>query len=406
MELSTYLNMMRDPAGLPFYPIVFQALLVFTFALHITMINLVAGAIFVAITEIGKRSEFGIRLAKAMGRVITVGFSVAIVLGVAPLLFVQVIYDPYWYTATTMSAFWAMLFLALVTAAFYAGYGFYLGNKDSAPATGRDGMAWLAALMVIAAGLIIHMLSMEQLLSGHWKEWVVSEGTVSFAGGEFHGVSFGRFAHFILSSGAVIGVFMMLYAWYFRDRADYEPDYLDYVGRQGVKIAVWSTLASVGAGFWWFGTVPEEFMFARNPFFLAGAIMGVCALIYIAGSAARPAERAVPSAIFLFLTILVMCCAREGLRMDYAGAAGYSIFDYKLNVDWPSTILFFATFVMGLVVLWFPAVAAYKAGQAKPGEVVELDPRLGKMAVGLLIGWFAVVAGLGIVVSLKNGMLF
>ena len=108
----------------------------------------------------------------------------------------------------------------------------------------------------------------------------------------------------------------------------------------------------------------------------------------------------------MFVVIFIMCAAREGLRMDYAAAAGYSIFDYKVNVDWPSTLLFLASFVMGLCVLCFPAMAAFRAGRAPAGEVVTIDAAHGKRAVTMMIIWFVVVAGLGIVVSLKNGTLF
>ncbi len=407
MELQTYLNNMMDPAGLPFYPLVFQVLLVLTFALHITMINLVLGSTFVAIWEVGKKTTYSLRLAKALGRVITVGLSIAIVLGVAPLLFVQVIYDPYWYTATTMSAFWAMLFLLVVTVAFYAAYGFYLGNRQADTDTVSVRWAWISLLMLLVAGLFIHMLTMEQLEPQMWKKWLIGQhGVVSVAGGEFHGISLGRLLHFFIGSLAVTGVFMMLYHWYFRDRADYDPGYLEYVSKTGVKLAFWSLFPAIGAGFWWLGTVPDGFHFASNPFFLAGAIMGVCTTAYIGTASEKPAEKAIFSALALFVTIFIMCCAREGLRMDYTGAHGYSIFNYRVNPDWPSTILFFATFLAGLYVLCFPAIAAFKAGKAPKGQVVSLDPSLGKTAVGVMVAWFAVVAALGLFVSLKNGVLF
>ncbi len=407
MELQTYLNNMMDPAGLPFYPIIFQVLLVLTFALHITMINLVLGSTVVAIWELGRKNPYGLRLAKALGRVITVGLSIAIVLGVAPLLFVQVIYDPYWYTANTMSAFWAMLFLLVVTLAFYSAYGFYLGNRRAAMENASTRWAWVSLVMLLVAGLFIHMLSMEQLNAPLWKGWLVGpDGTVSVAGGEFHGVSLGRLLHFFIGSLAVTGVFLMLYHWYFRQRADYEQEYLVYVSKRGVSIAFWSLFPAIAAGFWWLGTVPQDFHFVANPFFVLGAIAGVCTTAYIGTSFNKPADRAIPAAIALFATIFVMCCAREGLRMDYAGLNGYSIFNYHVNPDWPSTILFFATFVAGLYVLCFPAVAAFKAGRVPKGQVVTLDPELGKKAVQVMVVWFGVVAALGLVISLKNGALF
>lgn len=407
MDIATYLNTMRDPAGLPFYPVIFQFLLVLTFALHITMVNLVIGSTFVAIWEIWKKNEYGLKLAKALGRVLTVGMSIAIVLGVAPLLFVQVIYDPFWYTATTLSAFWALMFLIVITLAFYAGYGFYLGNKKADTNSAKTGWAWVAGGLLLLTALLIHMLSMEQLMPQHWKQWVVSSsGSVSYSGGEFHGIEFGRLLHFILPSFAVTGVFLMLYSAYFQDREDFDKAYLDYVGRKGAWMALWSSALAIGAGFWWLGLVPNNLHFARNPLFLLGAIMGVTTTAYIGSAVYKPKERAISSALLMFGTIFVMCCAREALRMKHMAIAGYSIYNYPVNADWPSTILFFATFVMGIFVLYFPALAAFKSGRIKAGEVATLDPSLGKKAVSALIGWFVIVAGLGLIVSIKNGTLF
>ncbi len=407
MDLATYVNAMRDPAGLPFYPIVFQLLLVLTFALHIIMVNLVVGSTFLAIWEIWKRNEYGLKLSKALGRVLTVSLSIAIVLGVAPLLFVQVIYDPFWYTANTMSAFWALMFLVVITVAFYAAYGFYLGNRKSDVTSAKTGWAWVTAGFLLCTGLFIHMLSMEQLMPQHWKEWIVaSSGMVSYAGGEFHGIEFGRLLHILIPSFAVTGVFLMLYSAYFSGREDYDEAYLDYVGKKGAWMAFWASAIAIGAGFWWLGLIPADFHFARNPFFLLGAILGVVTTAYIGASISNPKKRALPAAGLMFLTIFIMCCAREALRMKYMSLAGYSIYNYPVNPDWPSTILFFATFVMGLFVLYFPAIAAFQAGRVKAGEIATIDPAIGRKAVAAMIGWFVIVAGLGIIVSLKNGVLF
>ena len=407
MDITTYLNSMRDPAGLPFYPTIFQILLVLTFALHITMVNVIIGGIFVAIKELFKRTEYSLRLAKALGRVITVSLSIAIVLGVAPLLFVQVIYDPFWYTATTMSAFWALMFLVVITIAFYSSYGFYLGNKKANRENAKAHWAVVAAIFVIFTALFIHMLSVEQLNPMEWKSWIVGpDGKVSFAGGEFHNIQLGRLLHFIIPSFAVTGIFLMLYSIYFSKRDDFDKSYLEYVSKKGANLALWSSILGIASGFWWLGIIPKSFNFAQNPFFLTGAILGIMTTCYLGAAYLNPQKYAIRSAIFMFITIFLMSCAREALRMDYMKQVGYSIFNYPLNIDWPSTILFFATFIMGLYVLSFPIVAAFKAGQASKDEVVTINGNLAKSSVALMIAWFGIVVAIGIVVSLKNGTLF
>ncbi len=209
MDLSQFLNGLRDPSGLPFYPIVFQFLLVFTFSVHIIAINIVVGGLFVAIWEAWNGGPYGKRLARALGKVSTVALSLGIVFGVAPLLFVQVIYDPFWYASNTMSAIWTMIFLVLVCTAFYSSYGFYLGNRKN----GENGnlklfWAYVGVASLVLSGLIIHMLSMEALLPEQWFKWLVdADGSLLTGGARFHGVSPGRISHYLFASFAVTGVF-------------------------------------------------------------------------------------------------------------------------------------------------------------------------------------------------------
>ncbi len=408
MELSNFLNALRDPAGVPFYPLVFQFLMVLTFTLHIMAVNVVVGGLGLAVWESWTGTENGRRLAAALARAATIMLSIAIVLGVAPLLFVQVIYDPFWYASNTMSAFWALSFLVAVCGAFYSAYGFYLGNKGKRVGKVNLFWAYVAIVSAVAAGFIIHMLSMESLMPQMWRGWLVRNGGSLFmtGGAAFHGVSIGRLLHFIMASFAVTGVFLLMYAWYFRPRSDYSEEYLEYVAGRGSALAIGGTVLTAAAGFWWTGTVPAGMHFTGNHLFIVSVVLAVLLAIYLARSPKVLVDKA-PHALFLTVaTVFFMSYAREALRMEYLGAFDYSIFDYKVNVDWGSTALFFVTFVLGLVVLYFPAVVAFKSGRAEPGTVVTFPASLGRVANLILVLWFVVVAALGLFISIKNGTLF
>jgi hypothetical protein len=128
MNIGTYLNVMRDPAGLPSPAIIFDFFLVLTFALHILLVNLVIGSALLILYGRFSSNPNAKLLSQSLSRLLVNSLSWAIVLGVAPLLFVQVIYDPFWYTANTMSAWWALGFLAFIALAFILAYVFYLGG--------------------------------------------------------------------------------------------------------------------------------------------------------------------------------------------------------------------------------------------------------------------------------------
>ncbi len=409
MEINNFLLNLRDPAGIPFYAVVFQFLMVLTFALHIIAVNIVAGGLCVSVYEACRGTVYSRRLARALGRAATIMLSFAIVLGVAPLLFVQVIYDPLWYSANVMSAVWAFLFLLSVAAAFYSSYAFYLGNKKAPGQDGPLNIFWAVTgiMSLLLAGLIIHMLSMESLHPELWRFWLTKGWQHFLTGGtEFHQVAPGRLAHFLLASFAVTGVFLMLYAWYFEPRSDYSADYIKYVSETGAKLALYGTILAWGAGFWWAGEISPSINFFRNPVFLLSLAAALAFVLYLAGAVLHPVKYAVPASITLFLTIFLMCGSREALRAGYMEAFSYHINDYKLNLDFGSTLLFFSSLLAGVVVLCFPALAAFKAGRAEPDTVVKIAPAAGKLANAVLILWFLVVAGLGLVISFRNGVLF
>jgi hypothetical protein len=103
-DVGAMLKAMTDPAGAPFYPVTMQVLQVLTWMLHIIFVYTSIGGLFFTIDGFMKKEERWQRLAKATLEISKVSVSLAIVLGVAPLLFYQVIYDPLWYTSASLSA--------------------------------------------------------------------------------------------------------------------------------------------------------------------------------------------------------------------------------------------------------------------------------------------------------------
>jgi hypothetical protein len=363
MELSLFLDNLRDPMGLPFYGVVFQVLMVLTFALHIFFINIVVGALLLALLGRFSSAEYMQRLARTLAKVATISLSVAVVLGVAPLLFVQVIYDPFWYSANLLSAWWAMLFLLLVMLGFLAAYGSYLVGKERAGAIRLAGLASFA--MIVAAGSIIHMLNMESLRPEMWGEWYTAGNQLATSGWAFKAFSVSRFGHFIVPSAINAGIFLMLYSWYLTGKPGTNRDYLDWVATLGGKITRVSLVVQAGFGLWWLFAVPGNLNFLVNPGFHLGVTIAVVALAALFWATAAPQRRAPVAALISFIAVLAMSISREALRMAYVGIFDYSIYDYPVQIDWGSTILFLATFVAGLVIMSYPLLVAYKAGRGE-----------------------------------------
>ncbi len=394
-----YLNSVRDVFGVPFYPVVFQILMVLTFAIHIIFVNLVVGGTAVAIWGRLKGSDYSLRISRAFARTNTIATSLAIVVGVAPLLFVQVIYDPFWYTAGNISAWWTLLFLVGIAAAFTFAYLFYLPEKGGSLFWA---IASLVSLLFVAA--VIHMLVMEQLHPEMWKRWIVQGSRVNLSGWGFHAFNIVRFLHFLIPSLAVAGIYMMLYGWYFKGK--YSDSYTSWAAQTGAKLALYASCAQGLVGIVWLATEPARFIF--HPVTILGVLAAASFIGYLFKVQRDPVKSAVPTAAFAFVAVLLMSTARELLRFLKLSSAGYSLYSYKMSLSWGSTALFFATFIMGLVVIAYPMAVTFKAGRAKEEGTLRLEELdgFGKLAAALPVVWFVVVATLGVVISLKNGTLF
>jgi hypothetical protein len=405
MDIGPMLKSLQDPMGIPFYPIVFQVLLVLTFALHILFVNFALGTSFFALYGYFKGDGYWRRLSGTLARVSTANISMAMLLGVAPLLFVQVVYDPFWYTSNVLSAAWVIGFVFIMMAAYGSLYLFYLGRRSEA-GKGPGIFGVVAVALFVVAGIIMHALGYQLLQPEKWYQWYINGGSVDASGTSLHAFQLPRFLHFIVPSFAMAGVFMMLYGWYFSKREDMDAQYLSWVARTGANMAFLFTAIQACVGVWWLLVLPDEFAFLKNPFFLVGAALGVCLLFLLYFATKDPLKFAAPSGLGAFLTILGMSLAREVLRMHYVGRFDYSIFQYKLNIDWGSTLLFIATFLMGLVIISYLLSVAYKAGKVKGEYVASASmQKLGNVTLGLMIAWILVVAGLGIVISVKNYLL-
>ncbi|MBI5195653.1 MAG: hypothetical protein HZA10_04980 [Nitrospirae bacterium] len=402
MEIATMLKTLQDPMGIPFYPIVFQALMVLTFALHIMFVNFTIGTTFLSLYGYLKGGEFWGRLSKSMVKATTANISMAMLLGVAPLLFVQVVYDPFWYVSNALSGVWVIGFIFIMMTAYGLTYVFYL-KRDSQRGKGFALTGITAFGLFFLAGIIMHALNYQALQPDKWLGWYMKGNAVNTSGTSLHAFQLPRFLHFIIPSFAMTGIFLMLYAWYFQKREDMDKGYLDRVGVIGAKMAFLFTALQAVIGFWWLLSLPGEFNFISNPIFMSGAGLGIVLLALLYKAQNAPLKYAVPAVTGAFLTILGMSYAREALRMKYAGRFGYSIFDYKLNIDWGSTVLFLGTFVMGLIIIAYLLSIAYKSGRtAGPYDATPSMHKWGRASIVLLLMWIVIVAGLGIIISVRN----
>ena len=112
------------PLDLPLPEWLLVSLLIISFLLHIIFINLMVGGSIVTLwSQIkGLKNKEYDTFAHEIAKTITVNKSIAVVLGVAPLLSINTLYTIYFYSANALTGFAWIMIIPLVTIAFLLTY--------------------------------------------------------------------------------------------------------------------------------------------------------------------------------------------------------------------------------------------------------------------------------------------
>ena len=393
---------LRDQAGVPSHPLVFLVLGVLTFALHIAAVQVMLGAASLTLRGAFSASTHWRRLASAMLVTAKIAVSVAIVIGVAPLLFVQVVYDPFWYTSNVLSAWWVIGFIVLLIAGYIAMYIFYWKNHDIVADGGRGGIWMLLSLaLLLAVGFIVHSLTNQMLFPEQWMAWYAPEGVVNPDGHSLHYWNLPRFLFFIALSAPVTGAWLYGYRRYLQGANEADSAYLGWVRGLAQRLMLVGGVVSVLIGAVWMITLPEKMAWFATSVWMLMALVALLAVVALPLVLRDRIDRGVWGyGIFGAgaVGLIVVGAAREMLRfVTLLGSHGYDAMDYRINMDWYSTSLFFVTFgVVGGATLAYLLTVAWQAGQSKglytPSPAVT---RIGQWSVGLLVAWTVLYFAVG-----------
>jgi len=234
-----------NPGGVPGPVGLLHLLLVLTFFLHLLFVNLTLGGTLIAwishLRSSARDDDPRGVLARRLTAVNGYGISLTITTGVAPLLFIQTLYQQLFYTGTILIG-WAWFSLLLLLLAGY--YAAYLYKFRGAPARGAGGGAWIALsavafLAVAAIHVAVHLVHVRPAL---WTRYDAAPWAV-LADPTF----VPRLLHFVLAGIALSGVVM---AWWSarRARAGERPELERAIARIGWRWALGATLLQVVDG--------------------------------------------------------------------------------------------------------------------------------------------------------------
>lgn len=199
----------RDlPLPLPIPQEVLVVLLVVSFLAHILFVNLmVGGSILTLWSEIkGLKNRDYDKLASELAATITVNKSIAVVLGVAPLLTINTLYTVYFYTANALTGLFWISIIPLVTIAFLLTYA----HKYSWKVLGENKSLHISIIaLAVAVFLFIPFIFLANInLMLFPEKWNTISG---FLEALMLPNVFPRYLHFIFASLGITGLFVFGY---------------------------------------------------------------------------------------------------------------------------------------------------------------------------------------------------
>lgn len=344
---------------------IFSGLLVVTFAVHLVFMNatLGSGVLLVAAPFARKGGYFHWLTGEVMD-FFPVAISLTITTGVAPLLFAQVLYPQFFYTASILIAAYWLLILGFLIVGFYC---VYIAQRVSRNAGGGGRLLWfLLAIMSAVAFLSIAYLFTNQAIAviepDRWQVLLDGEKTLHIRSPQF----LPRLLHTFVGATAVFGLYLAAIGQFARARQG-ESERGPRVVRAGMRLAIGATFVQVAIGLWFLLAVDEgPRAHLYNP-----AVGGAGSVAWMVGIAAALLGlwlmvRALLSPDnwrwtagacgAVFATLLGMSAGRETLRLGYLSPYlakhGFPPAAWTPRWQTVSAIIFLVTFAIGLGVLW------------------------------------------------------
>ncbi len=287
-----------------------------------------------------------------------------------------------------LSARWAIGFILLLLLGYWALWLHYAHARKAAENASPLWLSLSLALLLLV-GFIMHVLSVQMLSPDQWMNWYAPGGHIDASGSRIHDALLPRWAFIVSLAAPVTGAWLLACRKYLSAREGEDAGYLEFVGAVGRKLALYGGVISVLLLAAWMASLPSNMAgFALSPWTLAVA---VTVLLLAVATWKMP-----DAAYYLPALALVMALAVGAMREAYRYAAlhggfGYDFMNYPIAMDWYSTILFFATFlIVGGIPLAFMLSLSWKAGQTR--GVYTAGPVIAKLGVASVV-----VAGLWVV---------
>ena len=361
-----------DPLALPGPVWLLKTLLFTVFTLHLLFMNctLAGGftAVFNAIRGRNDRHPFSRRFATELGRMLPVFVAFTVTLGVAALLFVQVLYGNLLYASSILIGVYWFSVIILVLLGYY---GYYFFNLKAGERASKSSIVVLSisVLCFLAIGFIF---TNNMTLMWSPQKWLAMYRARPSG---FHldtaDISiWPRYLHTVIGA---FGVFTAALAHYGTIRFKKDPEYGGWIVRRASVVFAGTTVLQFLVGMWFLMSLPKSvaLVFFRDGVgvtVFAVALLSTLAatiLLLIGGTAKEPSPVVHAGFGMVIVTVVLMVIMRDMLRTAYLQPY-FQISRLQVSPQTGAIVVFLLTFLGGLATLvWMlRKVAQGKSKQA------------------------------------------
>ncbi len=322
----------------------FQFLLILTFFAHLLFMNAMLGTAMIALVREMRTKPTDPPPCLDIASKLPYTIAFAVNFGVAPLLFLQVLYGHFIYTSSIlMGAYWLSI-IGLLILAYYSAYLYKMGGELPAPARKRA-LATSILLLLIIAFLFVNNITLMQTP----QSWVAYFHRPN---GTFLNLAdptlLPRYLHFIVASVATGGLFLAILALF--QQKNGAPDAAKRLSA-GMQWFTYATVVEIGTGIPFLFSLPKnvhQLFIGTAPLhttlFAAALIAAFCSLYY------GTKERVWPATVAMAATVLFMVLVRDLARQAYLSKYFHPA-DLQVVPQWSPMWLFLAILVIGVAVV-------------------------------------------------------
>jgi hypothetical protein len=348
-----------------------EFLLVFTFIAHVLPMNfLFGGSILAAIShKRGGKDPHHMQLAQRIYKLLPTVVAFTVTLGVAPLLFVQVLYGQLVYSSSILMANSWFLVIGEVIVAYYLIY--LLRFKWETLAGMRMGIVWLVALIVAVIGFTYSNNFTLMLRPESWAAHYFANpasGSLNWSDPTLYP----RYLHMLVGALAVAGLWIMLLGW---RRKSSDAEWSGWAVTYGAKMFMHATLLNVLIGLWFLMALPKAQMMiymggnmVATILLTLSFVLTALAWFMIRKVSKSPAARgpALLGSAVVFVILVAMAIMRQQLRTSFLEPY-FRLEGLQVAPQWDVFGMFAITLVIGLVVVAWLIRAVMRAKPADLG---------------------------------------